>query len=568
MHNDAEREARFESRRRRLADRVPMWTERTLDQHLAWCADRWPDDRFIVFDGEAHSYSEMAQWSRRLALTLRDQGVGRGERVGLLMGNSAEFFALTFAISQLGAVVVPLNYLLAPRELNQVLRTSRCNLIVAESALPFGHALDLLKAGLGGWSGGDQRAELPDLRGVQLTSRAQGAAGDEFELLQVTDGELHESSPSPQDPCHMFFTSGSTGVPKGVVVRHDALLREAYGTALTRAYDDGWTVLMPLPPFHIFGLLQSVLAPSFVGGAVVVERTFDAERSLALIARHRVTDLVAVPAMSQRLVDVAKGGSHDLSSLQALFTAGNAIPEAHWDDIVEVLGVDELGTGYGMTEAPGISFLVGPDDPKGMLVETVGRPKRCGVAGIDELDGQKHRFKIVDIQTRAEVSEGADGEILLGGPTVMTAYWDLPGESANAFENGFLRTGDVGHIRGDGALVLTGRVKELYRSGGENVSPKEVEAALQEHPAVKQAVVVGVPDPKWGEAGAAWVVLKSSSGTTVDELRSHCRESLARYKVPRDIHLVQETELPLTGVGKLDRLQLVKRAVALSAGSA
>lgn len=116
--------------------------------------------------------------------------------------------------------------------------------------------------------------------------------------------------------------------------------------------------------------------------------------------------------------------------------------------------------------------------------------------------------------------------------------------------------------------MLTGRVKELYRSGGENVSPKEVEAALQEHPAVKQAVVVGVPDPKWGEAGAAWVVLKSSSGTTVDELRSHCRESLARYKVPRDIHLVQETELPLTGVGKLDRLQLVKRAVALSAGSA
>jgi fatty-acyl-CoA synthase len=159
------------------------------------------------------------------------------------------------------------------------------------------------------------------------------------------------------------------------------------------------------------------------------------------------------------------------------------------------------------------------------------------------------------------VPDGVDGEILLSGPTVTRGYYNNEVENEKSFHDGYLRTGDFGHLREDGCLELTGRVKEMFKSGGENVTPKEVEAALYAHPAVDQAIVVGVPDPKWGESGCAWIVPVTGSSVTPDELIQHCRTRLARYKVPRWVYLISASELPLTGLGKLKRQELVDMAV-------
>jgi fatty-acyl-CoA synthase len=168
---------------------------------------------------------------------------------------------------------------------------------------------------------------------------------------------------------------------------------------------------------------------------------------------------------------------------------------------------------------------------------------------------------IVDLETGEPLDDGEDGEILVAGPTLTRGYFDNAEQNAEGFRDGYLRTGDVGHLREDGCLVLTGRVKEMFKSGGENVTPKEVEAALYTHPAVEQAIVVGVPDPKWGESGCAWVVPVKGAALTPEDLIEHCRTRLARYKVPRQVYLIAATDLPLTGLGKLKRLDLVDMAL-------
>jgi fatty-acyl-CoA synthase len=220
-----------------------------------------------------------------------------------------------------------------------------------------------------------------------------------------------------------------------------------------------------------------------------------------------------------------------------------------------------------MTEAPGIAFIVRPEDPIEVLANTVGRPKMAGVAGIRELHGRQHRVLIIDKDTNRPVPDGVDGEICFGGPTVTREYFDNDTENVRCFRDGYVRSGDVGHIREDGCLVLTGRLKEMFRSGGENVTPKEVEAALYSHPAVEQAIVVGVPDEDWGESGCAWIVPVRGAAVTPEELIEHCRQRLARYKVPHAVYLIAADDLPLTALGKLKRQDLIDRAVARSAAA-
>jgi fatty-acyl-CoA synthase len=549
-------------RRKHLAESMPVWVPVSADQRLDASAQLWPDRTYLVFGDEEYTYSDTVRRSRQIAARLAAAGVTKGTHVGLLMGNSFDLYAAMYAIARLGGWSVPLNYLLAPSELAYVLGHSRCAVVIADPDLPGRDGTELLGQALAEIAVTEPGTASPLrvlLTGSGPLERPAGFPCEAFE----PDGGIYAGKPqsSAEDVSHLYYTSGSTALPKAVTETHDAMLREAYATALCRAYDDGWRVLIALPPFHIFGLMQAVFAVTFVGGAAIVERTFDQERALAQVARHKVRDIISVPAMSQRLVAAAGQGSYDLSSLTALFTAGNAVPAASWRDIQRVLGVAELGTGYGMTEAPGIVFIACPEDAMDVLTETVGRPKTGAVAGIAELGGRQHRVMIVDRETSEPVRDGEDGEILIAGPTVTRRYYNGPQDNAASFHNGYLRTGDVGHLREDGCLVLTGRVKEMYKSGGENVTPKEVEAALYAHPAVAQAVVVGVPDPRWGESGCAWVVPATGATVTAGELTEHCRGRLARYKVPRAVYLIDASELPLTGLGKLKRQDLVAMAL-------
>ena len=554
--------ADLERRRGELVDRTRQWTVQSLDQRIEVAAAIWPDRPYLVFDDETYTYAETFERVRQYAATLADAGVGEGDHVGLLMANTFDFYAISFALSRLAAWTVPLNYLLAPPELAHVVTHSRLRLIVVDARVPVRNGIDLLNATLESMRN-DSGTGRDDIAIRVVGPICDVAPTFKLEPLTLSERPHEGSSRGNGDAVsHVFYTSGSTALPKAVTVIGDAMLREAYGTALTRGYGDGWRIITALPPFHIFGLMQVVLAVTFVGGTAVVERTFDAGHTLKQVERYKINDIMSVPAMSQRLVVAAEERHYELSSLTALFTAGNAVPAASWRDIQRVLGIVELGTGYGMTEAPGITFMTSPGDPLEMLVDTVGRPKMSGVAGINELDGRQHRVMIVDKETKEPVADGVDGEILVGGPTVTHGYFDNDVETPSALLMDIcLRVTSDTFERTVWGPVLTGRVKDMFKSGGENVTPKEVEAALYTHPAVEQAIVVGVPHPQWGETGCAWVVPIKGVGVTTDELVVHCRGRLARYKVPRYVYLVTPDDLPLTGLGKLKRQELVDMAV-------
>jgi fatty-acyl-CoA synthase len=234
-----------------------------------------------------------------------------------------------------------------------------------------------------------------------------------------------------------------------------------------------------------------------------------------------------------------------------------------WERARDELGVEEIVTGYGMTECGGATTLTLPEDPLVIHSTTVGRVKVAGVAGID-VPGAAERlmceYKTVDPITGADLAPGAEGELASRGPTHMLGYYEKPQETAEALVDGWVRSGDLGRVRDDGYLELTGRSKELYKSGGELVMPKEIEELLTQHPAVSQAYLVGVPDERWGEIGVAWVVTEPGHEVTAEELLLLCREKLARFKVPRQVRFLEAAELPTTPTGKVQKFMLVRRA--------
>jgi fatty-acyl-CoA synthase len=267
------------------------------------------------------------------------------------------------------------------------------------------------------------------------------------------------------------------------------------------------------------------------------------------------------------VVETARAGRWDLSSLHAVMSAAAVCPARLWREVVEVLGVTELVTGYGMTETSAATTFTMPHDAIETMVETVGRPKPGGVAGDPALGGLLARYRAIDPDTGAETPPGVPGELTVKGPIVTRGYHDADDETAAAFDGeGRLRSGDLGAIRDDGYLVLTGRIKDLYKCGGEQVMPSEVEAVLTARPEVAQAHVVALPDERMGEVGCAWIVPADGQTPSVDELLAHCRAELSRFKVPAVVLFCGAEELPLTASGKVRKFELAERAGAQLTG--
>ena len=254
---------------------------------------------------------------------------------------------------------------------------------------------------------------------------------------------------------------------------------------------------------------------------------------------------------------------YDTSSLTGLMSAGSVAPAWLWTRAVERLGVRELTTGYGMTETGGGQVMSQPEDGIEHVSTTVGRIKYGGVAGLPELDGRLAEIRTVDPATGDVLPDGAEGELISRGPTNAVGYWDQPAETAETFRNGWVWTGDLGRVLTDGAIVLTGRKKELIRSGGENFSPKEVEDLLTTHPAVSQAFVIGLPDDYWGEIACAWLVRERGAEVTEAEILSFCRERLAGFKRPRLVRFIEADELPKTPTGKVQKFRLAELGTTL-----
>jgi fatty-acyl-CoA synthase len=560
-----------QERRQALEEAHPVWNPMTLSQALDAAAERYPDRPLILTDERVLTYSEVRDWSIRLAAGLTACGVAPGDHVALLLANYPEFIALKFAIARAGAVAVPINFLLRSTELRYVLRQCDAALLVTMARFRDLDYLAMLDELAPGWEREGGGSEFPLLREVVVFSpdgesdracldlSALEQRGDAGSLEGEGRGGLAVTAESVAD---LIYTSGTSGAPKGVMLSHDALLRSAYGSAWTRAFQDGRRILFALPLYHVFSYVEGLLASLFSGGAIIPQTVFDPLATLEAVERHRADEALFVPTMTIAVLEAARSRSFDVATLRAVMSAAAPAPVRLWRAVREELGVNEVVTGYGMTETSAATTYTHPDGPLELVAATVGAPKYGGVAGDPDLDGLLASYKTVDPLTGEDLPAGHEGELTVRGPIVTTGYYKKPEETRAVIDAaGWLRSGDLGRIdTGNGHLVLTGRSKELYKCGGELVAPKEVEETLTDHPAVAQAFVVGLPDERMGEVGCAYVVPKSADPPRPDELISHCRERLARFKVPAHVIYLSAGELPTTATGKVQKFRLIEQA--------
>lgn len=566
-------------RRTALRNRFAVWTPRTLDGWLDVCAEKFPERDFVVTDERVLSYADVAAESRRLADGLATLGVRRGDRVGLLMANYAEFVTWKFAIARAGAVAIPFNFLYRTDELRYVLKQSDCKVLVTHAGFQSLDHAGMLDEIVPGWDALDfsERPAVggnaPDgLRHVVLAERPDlpvrpGAfTGTALIALGAQNpGAAADAGHGPDDVSDLLYTSGSTGSPKGVQVTHDAVLRTGYASALTRAYEDSRRILFSLPCYHMFGYVEGLLSATYVGGAVIMLPSFSAEAYLTAIEKHRATDMLCVPTMAVALVESPLRNDADLSSLTAILCGSAPAPVWLWEQVERDFGISEIVTGYGMTECGGAMTLTLPEDDLVLTSTTVGRPKMAGSAGVDG-HGTLCVYRTVDPTTGEVLPDGAVGELTSAGPTTMLGYFAKPEETAAALHPAtdgtvWLHSGDLGQVREDGYLVLNGRSKEVYKSGGELVMPKEVEEVLGAHPGISQVYAVGVLDDRWGEIGCAVIVRAPSAdgeALTEEDVIAHAREHLARFKVPKRVEFLDATQLPTTATGKVQKFRLVE----------
>lgn len=560
-----------DARRRWIEALHPTWVPRTLSQHLDHMASHFGDSPLVITDTCSYSYSDIVQWSIELAAGLVNAGIRVGDHIALIMGNYPEFVALKFAIARMGAVAVPINYLLRAREIEYiVLQSDAVMLITMDGFLDRDYLADLDEL-VPGWAqptpadlglGKLQRvvvfetAEVAPRYGTKYTLRTLQQAGTAHDYRRMQDYASQDLASSTAD---IIYTSGTTGSPKGVMLEHDMLLRAAYASAYTIARGKGTRMLFSLPMYHVFGYVECLIAATFVGGAIVPHLRFDPEAMVEAAEKYQVTEIVSVPLMTQKLIDVVKERGFDCPSLLTAFNSGGITPEAMWGEIRQYLGAREIITGYGMSETTASTSCTFPEGDDSYLLTTNGKLKFAGVAGDEKLGGVLAVYQVVNSETGDVLPWGERGELLVRGPAVTRGYYSKPEETARAFtDDGWLRTGDIGTVTEDGYIILKGRVKEAYRCGGEMVMPKEIEDLLNLQPGVAQCVVVGLEDQKMGEVGCACIVAESQQDPDLDQLRIYCCENLAKFKVPKYFRLMSEQDIPMTATGRPQKFKLAE----------
>jgi fatty-acyl-CoA synthase len=474
-------------------------------------------------------YRSLAERSARAAALLLRQGVGRGERVALLLRNRSAYLELVFAAAQVGAVSVPINARLTAREVAPLIADSRPRLLVHESDLS-----GLAEAACRG----DDPPRLLACGGEPDAYEAGLRAGPPLEAVEAV---------SPEHPMLLMYTSGTTGRPKGALLPHRKTLFNSLNAQLFFELTARDRVLVALPLFHSFGLSILSIPALYAGAALILRPHFDPEAVWRDVERERVTFLGGVPTMFQRLLERldAAPARWDRSSLRFLFTAGSAISA---DTVRAFRGHGlVLKQGYGQTETSILCCLDAEDALR--KAGSVGRPvfhAELRIVALDGIDGP--------IEGWRDAAIGETGEIVVRGPITMLGYWNLPEATAETLRGEWLRTGDLATADAEGFLTLVGRARHMYISGGENVYPAEVEAVYGEHPAVREIAVVGVPDRTWGEVGRAYVVLAPGATLDPEALRAWGSERLAGFKLPQSFVAVEG--LPRTETGKVQTHRL------------
>jgi fatty-acyl-CoA synthase len=565
----------YGNRRTNLENRYAPWKPRTLSQVLDFAVTRYEDRAFVLTDQQTFSFREMAEWSKQIAAGLVEIGIKPGEHVALVMANHPEFIATKFAIARVGAVCVPVNFLLRERELTYVLQQSNAVALITMDTFRTSNYIDMLDAMMPEWEAQAGGEHFPELRNVVVFS-ADGSKRAWQSLSDIaalgTDNSHHELARREQEfsvsqNVDILYTSGTTGSPKGVMLTHDMVMRAGYASAFARGLEIGHRIVFSLPMYHVFGYVECLLAATYAGATVLPQLAFDATEMLNTVQTHCVNEIACVPTMTLALMDELRAHTYDMSSVNIMYSSGGIAPPSMWDDIHELVAPNEVFHGYGQTETTAamtaaLSTMPHRGAADRYVRESNGSFRHAGAAGEPELGGVLAVYKTVDVATGADLTRGERGELVVRGPAVTAGYYNKPEETTAAIDaNGWLHTGDIGIVDADNYVYLLGRLKESYRCGGEMVMPREIELLLNEHPGVGQSHVVGIPHPRMGEVGCVVVIPDGKSLPEPQDLIDMCTKNLARFKVPAHVLFMEAHELPLTVTGRVQKFRLSELCV-------
>ncbi len=475
----------------------------------------------------------IAQRVALMAGVLRDLGVAPGDRVALLGHNSIDYLCLYFAIPWAGAISVPVNTRLSTAEVIEQLEDSQSSVLLADTEYSA-----VAQAA---------RERLPLLRHIVCMGRAAAPSGmQSMEQLLAGVAPAADAGRRDDDVAILFYTGGTTGRSKGVMLTHQGVVVGTLQWAYTVGVGAEDTLLIAIPMFHIAAGMNAIAAVMLAAGLVIQPR-FDPPAVLELIARHRVSKTALVPTALEMLITSPGFARADVSSLTRITYGGAPMPTRILELALQKLPHTRFYQIYGQTESGGVATCLLPGyhvlgGEAGHKRHTAGQP----VVGMD--------LRILDADGE-ELPRGEVGEICLRGLALTPGYWNRAEQTAALYTDGWLRTGDAGFLDADGFLTIVDRVKDMIISGGENVYAAEVEGVLYQHPAVAQCAVIGIPSERWGEEIHAVVLLHAGGSAGAEEQMAFCRERIGAFKCPRSVSFRQEP-LPATSLGKIRKNEL------------
>ncbi|MCJ9429987.1 AMP-binding protein [Kordiimonas marina] len=534
----------------------------TIGKQLEETAARYPDHDAVIFreSGARLTYAELNAEADRIAAGFLALGLAPGDRVGVWAPNRLEWVLCQFATAKAGLIQVNINPAYRLHELEYALNLVECRAIVTAERFKSSDYIAMLQElapELEVCAPGKLKAEkLPALEmaitmgddapaGFLRFADIAGLATDEL-LARVAEIGV---GLSPDDPINIQFTSGTTGAPKGATLSHRNILNNGWFVGRAMGFADTDRLCIPVPLYHCFGMVMSVLTCLTHGAAMIFPaEAFEPVSVLEAVQAEACTALHGVPTMFIAELAVPDRGTYDLSTLRTGIMAGAPCPIEVMKQVISDMHMEDCTIAYGMTETSPVSFQTSMDDPIERRVSTVGRVQPHVEVTLIDTDGNI-------------VPRGTQGEICTRGYLVMQGYWNDPERTAEAIDaEGWMHTGDLGVIDEAGYCNITGRLKDMLVRGGENVYPREIEEFLYRHSAIRDVQVFGVPDHKYGEEICAWVALHEAGSLTEEELKAFCKGQIAHYKVPRYVRFVDD--FPMTVTGKIQKFIMREQMIA------
>ncbi|WP_026692676.1 fatty acid--CoA ligase family protein [Peribacillus kribbensis] len=506
-----------------------------LSRRLHETAGGAADKTAYIFMEQKTSYGQLDSAISKFANSLRDLGIKKGDHIALVLGNTPHFIIGLYGALRAGATVIPINPIYTPDEIGYIISNGDVKLVITlDIILPLMEALD---------------PAMPNVKHIVYCHTSKEGTGNLTDLsiypklkpvtylIETGNPAYLEADTCEDDTAVILYTSGTTGKPKGAMLTHKNLYKNADDVGTYLKMNESDSVITALPMFHVFCLTVSLNAPLLQGATLLIMPKFSPKEVFRLAAKYEATVFAGVPTMYNFLYQFPDGNSDDLKSLRLCISGGAAMPVSLLKEFEKKFKV-VVSEGYGLSEASPVTCF-----------NPLDRPRKPGSIGTNILNVEN---KVMN-ELGEEVPPGQVGELAVKGPNVMKGYYKMPEETAAVLKDGWLYTGDLARMDEEGYFYIVDRKKDLVIVGGYNVYPREVEEVLFAHPHIVEAAVIGVPDPNQGEAVYAFVV-SDSKDVTGGDLTAYCREHLAKYKVPSAFEFLEE--LPKNTTGKILRRTL------------